>query len=223
MSMRTLVVATGNKHKVTEFGQILTDRDYDLRHLGQYPDVLPADETGDTFVANALEKALHAKDALGLPCCADDSGIGVAALDGAPGIRSARYAGDGATDEDNNALLLQRMRDVDDRTAYFSCAVVLVVPVEFAGQWFPGGSPRVEGAGWVKFPAQDAWVLTAETTTFGELLRSPRGSGGFGYDPLFLHVPSGQTYSEMTPDEKNAVSHRGRALRLMATKLAMGT
>ena len=220
--MRTLVVATGNKHKVTEFGQILTDRRYDLRHLGQYPDVLPADETGDTFVANALEKALHASNALGLPCCADDSGIGVAALDGEPGIRSARYAGDGATDEDNNALLLRRMRNVDDRTAYFSCAVVLVVQVDFAGQWFDEGSP-VERAGWVRFPAQDAWILTAETTTFGELLRSPRGSGGFGYDPLFLHVPSGQTYSEMTPDEKNAVSHRGRALRLMATKLAMST
>lgn len=220
--MRTLVVATGNEHKVAEFGQILRGGGYDLRHLGQYPDLSRPAETGDTFIANALQKALHARNALDLPCCADDSGIGVSALGGEPGVRSARYAGCGATDEKNNRLLLERTWDEGDRMAYFTCAVALVVPIQFAREWVDVDSPGVEGAGWTLLPAEDgAWSLTVEATTFGCLLRTARGSGGFGYDPLFYYVPSGRTFAEMSPEEKNAVSHRGRALRMMARVLGL--
>ncbi len=216
MSARELVVATRNEHKVSEIRDILQDYSISVSHLGDYSRVPPALETGRTFPANALEKALHACRYLQRPCCADDSGIGVSVLRGAPGVRSARYAGEDATDEDNNALLLKRMQGVDRRTAYFSCAIALVVPeihMEME-RW-----SRCRSREWFHLESEGVWGWMAEASVYGTLLNAPVGSGGFGYDPLFYYEPTGCTFAQMTMQQKNAVSHRGRALRMLARAL----
>ncbi len=215
--MKTLVFATGNEHKVSELSAILGDVDIELRHLGEYPDASPAEEVGETFVENALAKAAHVALQLRLPCCADDSGIVVPALGSDPGVRSARYAGDDATDEQNNRLLLERMRGEDRRTAYFVCGIALVIP---DGDSTTSLSFRRHG--WAHMPEEGLRVWTAEATVYGHLLDEPRGSEGFGYDPLFLYPAAGSTFGEMNQDEKNQVSHRGRAFRMMACELATG-
>jgi XTP/dITP diphosphohydrolase len=149
-------------------------------------------EDGDTFVANALIKARAAADRTGVPAIADDSGISVDALGGEPGIHSARFAGTGR-DDDNRALLLERMRGVADRRARFVCAAVLV------------------GAG------DD---LVAEARWPGVVLETERGSGGFGYDPLFEPEGIGRSAAELSAEEKNAISHRGQAFRRLAELIA---
>jgi XTP/dITP diphosphohydrolase len=184
-----IVLATGNAHKVAELRAILTPLLPGVE-LVPYGGPSPV-EDGSTFLANALIKARAAHEATGLPALADDSGIAVTALGGAPGIHSARYAGTGR-DDDNRALLLTRMAGEVDRRAHFVCAAVLV-------------------AGEETFEAVAEWP--------GEVLSEPEGEGGFGYDPLFLPAGEQRSAAAMTAEEKNAVSHRGLAFRALAERL----
>lgn len=188
---RRIVLGTGNAHKVAELTAILGPLLPGVELLrSEGPSPL---EDGDTFAANALIKARAAHEATGLPAIADDSGIAVEALGGAPGIHSARYAGTGR-DDDNRALLLERLGAATDREARFVCAAVYV---------------------------DDEHELVREAVWEGRVLAAERGAGGFGYDPLF--VPSdggGRTAAELTPEEKNALSHRGLAFADLAAAIA---
>lgn len=185
---RRVVLATGNPGKIREFRRILGDLDVVLVPRSELGLPEPA-ETGATFTDNALLKARVATEATGLPALAEDSGLEVDALDGAPGVRSARYAGEDADDEENNARLLAALEGVPDprRTARFVAVVVLVTP---------DGQDRVERG-----------VLE------GRIVREPRGTAGFGYDPLFVPAGHERTNAELAGEEKDAISHRGRALR----------
>jgi XTP/dITP diphosphohydrolase len=182
-----LVLATHNAHKVEELRRILGGRLEGIELLG-YDGPEPV-EDGDTFEANALIKARAAAEHTGLPAIADDSGISVAALGGAPGIHSARYAGT-RNDEDNLRLLLKNLEGVDDRAASFVCAAALVLPPVDAAHDFE----HVEVGNWP-----------------GTVLLEPVGGGGFGYDPIFKPIGYSVSAAELNPDEKNAVSHRGLA------------
>jgi XTP/dITP diphosphohydrolase len=190
----TLYCATGNPGKLREFALIARAAGIVLEPLSCYGDLAPCDETGSTFEENAILKARHyGPHAPGL-LFADDSGLEVGALGGAPGVRSARYAGERATDEDNNRLLLERMRGRADRAARFVCVLAL---------------------------AQGERILgTFRGTVEGTLLEEPRGAGGFGYDPLFLYPPFGKSFGEIAPAQKMTVSHRGRAMRALVSRLA---
>lgn len=187
--METFVLATGNPGKLKEMRALLAD--LDLNILAQSEFAVPdAEETGLTFLENALIKARNACRHTGLPALADDSGLEVDALKGAPGIYSARFAGAGASDADNNRALLAALADVpaDARQARFHCVLTLMrhwqdpTPVFFHGVWS------------------------------GQILSEARGSGGFGYDPLFLPEGLAVTSAELPPQEKNRISHRGQAL-----------
>ena len=184
MSVRALLLATANPGKLRELRELLSDLTVlGLRDVGI--DDLP--ETADTFLGNATQKAVEAARRTGLPCLADDSGLCVDALDGAPGVFSARFAGGHGDDAANRALLLERLAHVADdlRTARFRCVIAVVGP---------------KGA------------ETSDGTCEGALGRSVRGAGGFGYDPLFWPVEApGRTLAELSMNEKNAISHRGRA------------
>ncbi len=197
-SVLTIVLATSNLGKLNEMGSLLADLPIELctptQVLGEYSAVV---EDGDTFEANAILKARACCARTGLVALADDSGLEVDALAGRPGVRSARFAGDVATDAENNAALLRELEGVDepDRAARFRCALALVTP-------------------WDSDP-----VLTSGACE-GTILRAPRGSGGFGYDPLFcVREREGRTLAELGEDEKNQVSHRGRAARAMIVNL----
>ncbi|NLO05222.1 MAG: XTP/dITP diphosphatase [candidate division WS1 bacterium] len=183
-----LILATENQHKVREMRDLLAGLDVEVSHLGELPDPPLLTETGSTFAENAREKALACACATGELCLADDSGLMVDALGGDPGVRSARYAGEGATQQQLIDKLLGAMQDVPEgqRTARFVCALSLASPDGEIGRW----EGRVEGT----------------------ITREPAGEGGFGYDPVFLYPPSGTTFAQMPPEAKNAVSHRGRAL-----------
>ena len=184
-----IVLATGNAHKVAELRAILEPL---LRGVEFVPYEGPSPvEDGATFLENALIKARAAHEATGLPALADDSGIAVTVLGGAPGIHSARYAGTGS-DEDNRTLLLARMAVETDRRAHFVCAAALVTAAE-------------------SFEAVAEWP--------GEVLAAPEGDGGFGYDPLFRPAGEHRSAAAMTAEEKNAVSHRGMAFRALAERL----
>jgi len=162
--------------------------------------VADAEETGLTFVENALLKARHAASETGRPAIADDSGIEVPALDGAPGIFSARFAGARSSDSANNEKLLEVMRDLEgtDRSANFRCVIVYLRR------------------------ASDPAPIIAEGVWHGQILRAPRGSNGFGYDPLFFDPHEGATGAELDPARKNLISHRGKAARLLRQKLMAG-
>lgn len=190
--MRRLVFATRNAHKVGEVREILAEAGVEVELLplpAEVPDVV---EDGLTFAANARKKARAAVAATGLPAIADDSGLCVDALNGMPGVFSARWSGQHGDDAANLALVLDQISDVGDdhRGAAFVCAAALVLP---------GGVERV-----------------VEGQLGGKLARAPRGSGGFGYDPAFVPTGSTSTTAELTPAEKNAISHRGEALRGLA-------
>ena len=191
-----VVVATGNDGKLSEISSIIHVPGWTFvtaGEVGVWPDV---PETGDTFIDNALIKARAAVEIFGLRALADDSGLEVDALGGAPGVRSSRYAGEAATDADNNAKLLAALADVaaEDRTARFRCVVALV--------------------------AVDGSVTTAAGTCEGRIGLEPTGEGGFGYDPLFLpDATPGRTMAQLAPGEKNAISHRGAALRALRQAL----
>ncbi|MGN1077888.1 MAG: RdgB/HAM1 family non-canonical purine NTP pyrophosphatase [Candidatus Gallimonas sp.] len=184
-----IVAATGNAHKLREIREILSGFEIlSAREAGFTGDV---EETGATFAENALLKAEAVCRATGLPALADDSGLCVECLGGAPGIYSARYSGGG--DAENRALLLKNMQNASERRAYFSCAIALVFP--------------------------DGKVLTAEGRTYGEILREERGAGGFGYDSLFYSDDLKKSFGEASEEEKNSVSHRGRALGALRRQL----
>ena len=176
-----LFVATHNPHKIREIGQILPDFEIVA------DDPKDVEENAPDFVGNALIKVRAiAVRHRGDWCLADDSGLEVAALDGAPGVRSARYAGEPSNTPNNNALLLKNLTGVMDRRANFTCAVALVDP--------QGGEHTVVGK------------------CFGSIAEKPSGAEGFGYDPLFIPDGHGKSFAELSADEKNAISHRGRAL-----------
>ena len=188
-----LIIASNNTHKLTEikqilgnyFGEILSMREAGIDH--------ETVEDGDTFMQNALKKAREIAEISGCCALADDSGICVDALDGAPGIFSARFAGVHGDDEANNDLLLEKLRNVTDRRAHYTCAMALVYP--------------------------DGRELTAEGYLYGEIGFERRGSNGFGYDPLFVLPERGCTTAQLSPEEKNAISHRANALHLLVEKL----
>ncbi len=186
--MKRLVVASGNRGKLREIAEILAPLGIEPIAQGELG-VTEAEEPFGTFVENALAKARHASAHTGLPALADDSGICVGALGGAPGVHSARFAGEPKSDDRNNALLVERLRGSADRSAHYTCVMVLVRH------------------------AQDPEPIIADGRWYGEVIETPRGAGGFGYDPYFLVPAYGRTVAELTPDEKNAVSHRGVALR----------
>ena len=180
-----IVMATSNPGKIREIARMLDKLGIEVVAQSEFG-VSDAEETGTTFAENSLIKAQHAADATGLPAIADDSGLSVDALDGAPGIYSARYA-DGRGDEANNDQLLAELQGVEDRGAAFHCVATYVEP---------GGEPLVAAGEWR-----------------GEILHARQGDGGFGYDPLFYVPDCGCSSAELPPEEKNARSHRGQALR----------
>ena len=189
--MSRLVLATRNQHKIAELRAILADAHltHELVGADAFPGVPDVPETGVTFAENALLKAHALAKATGLPAIADDSGLCVDVLGGAPGVFSARWAGRHGDDQANNDLLLAQLADVDEphRGAHFACAAALALP---------GGTQRV-----------------AEGRLDGTLRRKPAGTGGFGYDPLLQPLGETRTSAELTPAEKNAISHRGKAFR----------
>jgi len=187
-------MATGNPGKIREIAELLEPLGSEVVAQSEF-DVTGADESGDTFEANALIKARHAVKATGLPAIADDSGLVVDALDGGPGVYSARYAGPDADDEKNIDKLLAALDGIEERAAAFHCVACYVAP---------GGQPPVFGRG----------------TWRGRILDERRGSGGFGYDPVFLDPESDRASAELTAAEKNARSHRGKALRDLVDRLA---
>ncbi|UIZ91802.1 non-canonical purine NTP pyrophosphatase [Corynebacterium sp. CNCTC7651] len=220
-----LLVASGNPKKLRELEQVLTELGIagvelvSLNDVSPYPE--PA-ETGLTFEENALIKARAGAAATGLPCVADDSGLAVAALNGMPGVLSARWSGAHGDDEANNRLLLAQMSDIAQREAAFVSCCALVVPAG-ASAGKPGAAAGEVGAAAGKPGAAGgvAREVTAEGRWEGRLLREPRGEGGFGYDPIFEPLDAGgRSSAELTPEEKNARSHRGNALRQLAPAIA---
>ena len=185
-----IVLATGNQGKVREFQEMLKDFPVEVKCLKDFGPIPEAVEDGETFDDNAYKKAHFTAKVLGLPCVADDSGLVVEALDGAPGVYSARYAGEKATDDDNIDKLLKEMDGQENRKAAFQCVISIAVP---------------------SGPA-----LTYEGSCEGEILSERRGTDGFGYDPVFYYPDFNKTFAEASMEEKNKVSHRGQALQVMA-------
>jgi XTP/dITP diphosphohydrolase len=181
--------ATGNAGKLREFRRAAAEAGIEIEGLPDFKRIPECVEDGATFAENAILKARHYAPYAPGPVFADDSGLVVDALDGAPGVYSARFAGPHATDEENNRLLLERLRGVANQRARFVCVIALVEGGEVRGLY--------EGA------------------VEGEMLDAPRGAGGFGYDPLFYYPPFGCTFGEATQQQKLAVSHRGQAFRKM--------
>ena len=193
--MKKLVIASNNAGKLREFQFLLQPLGIEVLTQAQLG-IAEAEEPHFTFIENALAKARHVSRLSGLPALADDSGICVEALDGAPGVFSARYAGDNPkSDERNNEKLLQDMRGVADRRAHYYCVLVLL------------------------HHADDPQPLIAEGEWHGEIAHEERGDGGFGYDPLFWLPQLGKMSAELSRDEKHAISHRGKALRVLLEKL----
>lgn len=194
MTRCRIVVASNNAGKLREISALFSNSAFEVVPQGDFG-VAATDEPHATFVENALAKARHAATSTGLPAIADDSGLCVDALSGAPGILSARFAGEPANDERNNAELLRRLVGFTQRRAHYTCALVGVRT------------------------ADDPEPLVVEARWYGEIAQAPRGSAGFGYDPLF-HVPElGMTAAELEPAHKNRISHRGLALKALAAKL----
>lgn len=181
-----LVIATKNPGKTAEIRGLLHGFAVDIRSLSDFGPIPEVEEDGTTFDENAYKKSSFTARVLGLPALADDSGIVVEALNGAPGIYSARYGGEGLSDADRCRKLLAEMQGSTRRRAVFECVISLAVPCG---------------------PA-----LTYEARCEGLLAEAPAGENGFGYDPVFFYPPLGKTFAEMTPEEKNRVSHRGKAL-----------
>ena len=183
-----MVIATHNQGKLEEFKVLMKDLPVEIKSLTDFEKVEEPEETGRTFAANARLKAQYYAKKTGVPCVADDSGLEVQALDGAPGVRSARYAGDEASDEDNNKLLLQTMKFQVKRTCRFRCALAVAMP-------------------------DGKIVYETDGVCDGMLLHEPLGTEGFGYDPLFWSTELHKGMGEATMQEKNRISHRGKAIR----------
>ncbi len=186
--MEKLVIATHNQGKVGEFQDLMKDSGITIVSLADFDKIEEPEETGKTFAANAKLKAAYYAKALGLPCLADDSGLEVKALDGAPGVRSARFAGEEATDEENNEALINRMKFKVHRACRFRCALAVSDPT-------------------------GKILKEAEGSCDGMLLHEPLGTEGFGYDPLFWSTELHMGLGEATPEEKNSVSHRSKAIK----------
>ncbi|MEG6584164.1 XTP/dITP diphosphatase [Dendrosporobacter sp. 1207_IL3150] len=193
--MKEVVIASKNSGKITEIAAALAHLPVKVVSLADFGEVAEAVEDGSTFAENALIKAKYYSNFTGKACLADDSGLEVDALNGAPGVYSARYAGENASDSENNKKLLENLKDEDCRTARFRCSLVFY---DINGE-----------------------VLSTDGVCEGVLLNEPRGNGGFGYDPLFLIPNLDKTLAEISINEKNAISHRGAALRSMAEKMAV--
>lgn len=191
---RTLVLASNNAGKLKEFGELLAPLGFDVRPQHEFA-VPEAEEPYPTFVENALAKARHAAQLTGLPALADDSGICVPALNGAPGVLSARYAGEPKSDTRNNAKLISDLARHDNKAAYYYCVLVFVAH------------------------ATDPQPVIAEGRWDGSVIDEARGEGGFGYDPHFWLMQLGKTAAELSAAEKNRLSHRGQALRELVRKL----
>ncbi|NLT13011.1 MAG: RdgB/HAM1 family non-canonical purine NTP pyrophosphatase [Clostridiales bacterium] len=189
----TFIMASNNEDKLKEMRAILSELGFSAVSQGEAGISLDIEETGETFYSNACLKAEAAMKASGLPAVADDSGLMVDVLNGEPGVRSKRYGGEGLTDGDRNMLLLRHMEFKEHRTAKFVSSIVCV---------FPNGD-----------------IVAAEGDCEGVILREPKGKGGFGYDPVFFVTGTGKSMAELTPQEKNRVSHRGKALRAFEPKL----
>ena len=191
-----VVLASKNKHKLVEISKILEKLDIELVLQSELGVDIDVEETGTTFEENSFQKAEAVMKATGLPALADDSGIAVDALNGEPGVYSARYGFDDSLDDWGRLLLLLKNTEyVPDgqRQAQFVCVITLVMP--------------------------DGRTVQARGEVHGELLRQPAGSGGFGYDPIFYYPPYGKTLAEVSADEKNLVSHRAKALKLFYEKM----
>jgi XTP/dITP diphosphohydrolase len=192
--MKKLVLASNNPGKLREFAQMLAPLDFEVLPQAQF-NVPEAEEPHFTFVENALAKARHAARLTGLPALADDSGICVSALGGEPGVHSARYAGEPKSDERNNARLIADLAGKADRRAHYVCVLVFVRH------------------------ADDPQPLIAEGEWHGEIVDTPCGENGFGYDPYFWVGEKGCTAAQMAADDKNAMSHRGKALQQLIGQL----
>jgi len=189
-----IVIASNNKGKLREIGQILAPLSIEAHPQGDFG-VPECPEPHVTFVENCIAKARHASAHTGLPALADDSGICVRALNGAPGVYSARYAGEPKSDQRNNEKLIAALQGVADRRAHYYCVMVFV-----------------------RY-ADDPQPIICEGEWHGEIIDTPRGDGGFGYDPYFLLPQFGKTGAELTADDKNGISHRGIALRALVERL----
>lgn len=192
-----VVLASGNKGKLKEFNQLLKPLDIEVVPQSDF-NVSSVEETGLTFIENAILKARHASKISGLPAIADDSGLEVDALNGAPGIYSARFSGEGATDSKNNEKLLKDLQDTPNeaRTARFQCVLV-----------------------YLEHPA-DPTPIVCQGSWEGSILREPQGEQGFGYDPLFWVASKNCSSAELDRDDKNAMSHRGKALRKLIQQMS---
>ena len=192
--MKKLVLASNNPGKLREFAQMLAPLDFEVLPQAQF-NVPEAEEPHFTFVENALAKARHASRLTGLPAMADDSGICLSALGGEPGVHSARYAGEPKSDERNNQKMIADLEGTADRRAHYVCVLVLVRH------------------------ADDPQPVIAEGEWHGEIISTPQGENGFGYDPYFWVPEKGCTVAQMPADDKNAMSHRGKALRRLIKQL----
>ncbi len=184
---QVIVLATTNKGKTREMQDILKDFPIEIKNLSDFGPIPEVVEDGETFDDNAYKKAAFTAKVLGFPALADDSGLCVDALDGAPGVYSARYAGENATDADNVAKMLEAMKDEENRKAAFQCVMSIAVPTGAA--------------------------LTYEGRCEGVLTREPAGDNGFGYDPLFFFPQFNKTFAQLSLAEKAQISHRGKALK----------
>lgn len=191
-TQHTLVIATHNQGKIAEIKRVLKDFPVKIKYLDDFGPIPHIREDGETFDDNAYIKAHFTARVLGLPALADDSGLMIDALDGAPGVYSARYAGEDATDSDRCKKILDQMRDQTDRKAAFQCVISIAIPTG---------------------PA-----LTYEGRCEGLITELPIGHNGFGYDPIFFYPPLNKTFAELSSEEKNRVSHRGKALEELCSE-----
>ena len=188
-----LIIASNNKHKIYEIKKILGEKFSEILSMSEAGIIHETVEDGETFMENAAKKAREIAEISGVAALADDSGICAHALGGAPGVYSARFSGGHGNDTDNNNLLIEKLRDKNDKTAHYTAAVCLVYP--------------------------DGREVSAEGYMYGEIIDTPRGNRGFGYDPIFVPKGEVRTVAEMTDEEKNSISHRANALSLLLSKL----
>lgn len=186
MREKPLVLATRNQGKISEIRKLLLDFSIEIKSLQDFGPISPIQEDGETFEENAYKKAHLTAKMIGFPVLADDSGLMVDALDGRPGVHSARYAGEKASDKENNLKLLEAMKGVKNRKATFKCVIMIAVP---------------------SGPA-----LTYDGVCDGEITHEMKGDHGFGYDPVFYYPPLKKTFAQISLEEKNRVSHRGKAM-----------
>ncbi|UJP02664.1 MAG: RdgB/HAM1 family non-canonical purine NTP pyrophosphatase [Nitrosomonas sp.] len=196
-ALKKLIIASNNQGKLREIGESLAPLAINVAPQSEF-NISEADEPHITFVENALAKARHASRCSGLPALADDSGICVSALGGAPGVNSARYAGEPKSDERNNQKLIGALNNQTDRRAYYYCVIVLVRH------------------------ADDPQPIIVDGSWHGEIVDQPRGTSGFGYDPYFFLPAFGKTSAELTAEQKNKISHRGQALAHLVEILRAG-